>query len=293
MYFCYNNHKWGFTLSLLLVINCLNPVFSLTIEDTTLFDKPHFVIKTISATYLYDKSGGGFSSIIDREGIDWVQYNLTGDDKYPASAAGRFRGLPNFVFRSDDSGAGHPGFDKCGSEKVSQNEILTKSKSGKWQWRWMFFESNAQVTMEKVDSDHSYWFLYEGTPGGKYSPQTSYWGTNNTSTKFDTPNFQGGGQIYGHWQWAYFGEKSSNRVFFVYMPESDELLDTFSYLGAERKNMLANEGMVVFGFGRDKKSNTMMTKKQNIFVIGFFEKKLIKPSAQRKFKKYVKNLTGK
>jgi len=258
---------------------------SQSIKDTILFDRPHFVITSKTATYLYDKSGGGFSSILDNDGIDWVSYNLSGEDKYPESAAGRFRGVPNFVFGSEDGGAGHPGFDKCVSEKISDSEILTKSLSGNWHWRWKFTEQCAKATIEKVDSTHSYWFLYEGTPGGKYSPQTSYWGTSKSGPRFDTPDFQSGSQVYDHWDWAYFGENTVDRVLFVSM-KPDKLLDTFSYLGAGKEKLGSKDGMVVFGFGRGKKSNSLMTK-SNEFIIGFYETKVDTPNAYDRFERFM------
>src|SRR5690606_16188948 len=75
--------------------------------------RPHFRIETGSAVYYYDKSGGGFSRMIDADGNDWINYNGNPDAAYPYGASGGFRGIPNLVYGSDDGGAGHPGFDKC------------------------------------------------------------------------------------------------------------------------------------------------------------------------------------
>jgi len=283
-----------FSFPFLSVFTCLMQfqVNSQSISDTSLFNKPHFIIETKFATYLYDKSGGGFSSIYDKDGVDWIQYSLKGDDQYPESAAGRFRGLPNFVFRSEDSGAGHPGFEKCISEKVGTNEIVTKSKSGKWMWRWKFFQTHATVTMEKADLDHAYWFLYEGIPGGSYAPKITYWGTDVLATRFDAPDFQAQKQVYGNWRWAYFGSQASGRVFYVGMTEPDEHLDTFSFLAAESGNLYAEEGMVVFGFGRNEKGKSLMGICPNTFFIGFYEKPVMDPKASKKIARYLKKKMG-
>ena len=46
-----------------------------SIEDDAYENRPNFKTETKSATYYYDKSGGGFSKVIDINGIDWVHYN--------------------------------------------------------------------------------------------------------------------------------------------------------------------------------------------------------------------------
>src|SRR5688500_11881578 len=103
---------------------------SIAISDDTYESRPHFKIETKTATYFYDKAGGGLSRVFDKDGIDWVYYN--GDPKAtsPTGASGGFRGIPNMVYKLDDGGAGHPGFDQCISEKVDDRTIRTRSKSG-------------------------------------------------------------------------------------------------------------------------------------------------------------------
>jgi hypothetical protein len=137
-----------------------------SIEDDSYEDRAHFRIETERATYYFDKAGGGLSRVIDKDGTDWVHYN--GDPKAPApeGAAGGFRGIPNMVYKFDDGGAGHPGFDQCISEKVDDQTIHTRSKSGKWEWTWKFYRDHAQLTVDKVDPDRTYWFLYEGPVAG-------------------------------------------------------------------------------------------------------------------------------
>ncbi len=257
--------------------------FGQVIKDTTWLDRPHFVIHTESATYLYDKAGGGLSSLFDEEGNDWIAFNQTGNDEYPASAAGRFRGMPNFVFRSDDSGAGHPGFEQCVSRKVSDNQILSSSKSGKWQWRWSFSEDHARVEMEKADPEHVYWFLYEGTPGGAYQPASSYWGTDQRGPSYETGNYLEGEKIFGNWQWAYFGEDDTDRVLYLLMPEPDDHPDVYAFLGSSEKGLEAEDGMLVFGFGRRHNALPQMNKVPNIFIVGFYPEKITKKRSHQGF----------
>ncbi|MGB3587589.1 MAG: hypothetical protein WBA23_13665, partial [Tunicatimonas sp.] len=112
-------NKTSFLITLFFAIGiCLSSCTSVSIEEAMYEDRTHFVVKTTSATYWYDQAGGGLSRLIDSEGNDWVNFKKDPLNEYPASAAAGFRGIPNFVFQSDDSGAGHPGFDQCRSEVV-------------------------------------------------------------------------------------------------------------------------------------------------------------------------------
>ncbi|MEO0334631.1 MAG: hypothetical protein AAF223_23655, partial [Bacteroidota bacterium] len=94
-------------ISLSIILGSCSPI---QIDETIYEDRPHFVVQTASATYWYDQAGGGLSRLIDPEGNDWIAFKKDPLSEYPASAAAGFRGLPNFVFQSDDGGAGHPGF---------------------------------------------------------------------------------------------------------------------------------------------------------------------------------------
>ncbi|MGB3619105.1 MAG: hypothetical protein WBA12_13385, partial [Catalinimonas sp.] len=136
-----------------------------------------FKIETPGATYVYQRAAGGFSSIIDGAGTDWVQFRKTAAATYPASAASDYRGLPNLVYKSDDGGCGHPGFRKMRSERMGENQIRSESNSGAWAWTWTFREAFAELQVERVDTAHPYWFLYEGPMAGTFSPATHYWGT--------------------------------------------------------------------------------------------------------------------
>jgi len=260
------------------------------ITDTTWLDKPHFKITTKTATYLYDKAGGGLSSLFDAESNDWIAFNESGNDEFPASAAGRFRGLPNFVYGSDNSGAGHPGFEQCVSQKISDIEILTTSKDGIWQWRWQFSDKHAQVTMEKVDPDHAYWFLYEGIPGGSFQPKSSYWGTNTRTPTQKAPNYVKGDKLYENWDWIYFGREDTPRVFFIKMQTPDQHSDLFSYLGNTEEGIDADNGMLVFGFGRKNNAIPLMTATDNTFVLGFYPKQVNSKKQYKKFSKFIKGL---
>src|SRR5690606_6555565 len=91
--------------------------------------RPHFRIVTTGATWFYDRAGGGFARIVDRDGRDWIAFGKTPTGG-PAAAAGSYRGLPNALLGRDnpDVGAGHPGKDKCVSSREGAELIRTVSK---------------------------------------------------------------------------------------------------------------------------------------------------------------------
>ena len=124
-----------------------------------------YKIETSSATYFLQKEAGGFSTILDKDGNDWVQFRSEPDADYPAGAASQFRGLPNLVYGGDDNGVGHPGFAKCTSVLVDDHTIRSTSKSGKWQWTWTFTETDAKLHVESVDPDIEIAALNRGLQG--------------------------------------------------------------------------------------------------------------------------------
>ncbi len=78
-----------------------------------------------------------------------------------------------------------------------------------------------------------------------------------------------------NWQWAYFGDKETDRVFFVAQKQKDNLIDHFAYMGDTKEGNEASDGMVVFGFGRDKGAQPMMTQTGVNFTIGFLNRKIV------------------
>ncbi|GJM29002.1 MAG: hypothetical protein DHS20C17_16370 [Cyclobacteriaceae bacterium] len=249
-----------------------------------------FKIETPNATYLYQKTAGGFCNMLDRQGTDWIQFHKTDEAKYPTSAAADYRGLPNLVFGSEDGGCGHPGFQKMTSEKVFPNQIRSVSNSGKWQWIWTFHDNFAEMEIEKSDPDQAYWFLYEGPIAGQFSPDTHYWGTDVTGPLDAKPDLVIGTEMYGNWQTAYFGDADHASVFFVHQMKPDTLKDLYTYMGDDIN--LGNEspdGMVVFGFGRDQGAQPLMTIPQK-FRIGYHQGKISNAEEHKQLINYIKNL---
>lgn len=246
------------------------PTSGVQITDTTLAGAPHFRIATERAVYWYDRAGGGFSRLIDRDGTDWIAFQREPWGEYPASAASAYRGLPNLVHGSDASGAGHPGFEQCTSRRAAADAITSECAGGTWRWTWTFAPEHATLQVEEVDPAHPYWFLYEGPPAGRFAPQQQYWGTNDGGPRRSTPDYFGGTPVLGAWQWAYIGDDEAPRVLFAAQHAPDEEPDLFAYLGSTDAGTAAPDGMVVLGFGRADEAAPQLTT-PHAFTIGFVE----------------------
>lgn len=250
---------------------------------------PHFVIRTPAATYWYDEAGGGCSRLIDREGKDWIAFRREPWNVYPDSAASAYRGLPNFVFGAAEAGAGHPGFTHCTSTQVDSSTIRTTSRSGAWQWTWRFFAAHARVTMERAGPG-GYWFLYEGTPGGGYSPANWYWGHDGEGPLRALPDFVKGGREVGLFRWAYFGDDRVARVLFIAQLEPDGVPDSFGVMGNTRAGIESPDGMTVFGFGRAAAAKPLLAEAPRTFLVGFFEQRVTNPEAHRALRGHIERL---
>lgn len=272
-------------LSILLFLTSAS-VFALEIKDGTYENREHFIITTKSATYYFDKAGGGFSRMLDKKGNDWIAFNMSPWDKAPESAASSYRGIPNAVFKEADGGCGHPGFDMATSIKESANAIRTKSKSEKWEWLYTFYEDYVCWEILKTDETRKYWLLYEGPVGGTYLPEISYWGNNEGGPLFNTPNHLSGERNFGNWEWAYFGRTDRNQTLFIAQQNVDGVEDFFSYMGSSREGIKAADGMVVFGFGRAVGSKPLLSG-TNKYVFGFWNTEVTNTTKHQKLSKFI------
>ena len=274
---------------LMAVILSLPLEGGVVITDSTDEGMEAFRIETPAAVYYYQKEAGGFSSILDPEGNDWIGYRDSGDPRYPDSAASDYRGLPNLVFQGEDDGAGHPGFRACRSEVTAPDTIQSQSNSGLWAWEWRFRESYAELRILEADPSRAYWFLYEGTPSGRYRPGEQYWGTDRGGPRHDIPDYLAGQEIYGKWRWAYFGDASFERVLFVANRQMEPSKSEMGYLGSDRDGPEAKDGMVVFGFGRDKGAVPLL-KGKAVFFLGFYPKKMETAESHERLEGYIESL---
>lgn len=257
----------GVQVSFLALVVCAD----VRIAEAEYEGRSQFCITTESATYFYDRSGGGFSRLLDRDGRDWIAFHKDPLQEFPASAAAGYRGLPNLVFGNEtpDGGAGHPGFDKCESEIDGEDAIITRSRSGDWEWRWEFTDQDATLTILRADPEVPYWFLYEGPIAGRWSPATHFFGTDRGGPRTERPD--NSGQLFENWRWVYLGDRGAARVLLLMQAQPDELADTLWYLGSQSSRLASEDGMVVFGFGRGRGTQPLLRGAGQRFRIGFVE----------------------
>lgn len=193
-----------------------------------------FKIATPRAIYYYHKAGGGFSSLVDEAGIDWINWNAS-----PGNA-GDFRGIPNMV-HPNDGGFFHPGRTTSTSRVISKGTLKvtfeSTSNDGLWKTRWEIFSDFARMTVLKAAG--KYWFLYEGTPGGVLDGKDFVMRSNRKQTGAFV---SWRGDLQGE-EWAYVADSTANRSIFLLHHTQDNIIDSYKP-SADRK-------MTIFGFGRD------------------------------------------
>ncbi len=251
---------------------------AIKISETVEQGIPGLKIETPSATYIYDKAGGGFMSMIDRNGKDWISFKKE-DYPFPGNAASCYRGIPNLGIGGADSDAGHPGFEKCVTKVIAPNVIETTTKTGNWKFRWAFYDHYAKLTMVKTLPDMPYWFLYEGTPAGRYDPETMYWGNNLDGLREDFPDLLENTGVFNNLNWIYVGQKAYPRILFFKQLQPDEKTDLFSYMGnTSGGSDQSPDGMVCFGFGRAHHTTPVLQGNNQEFIIGFMDMEVITAS---------------
>ncbi len=231
-------------------------------------------IETASATYVYDKSGGGFISLFDKDKRDWISFRNE-DYPFPGNAASRYRGIPNLGISGEDKDAGHPGFDMCVTKIISPNVIETISKTGNWKFRWAFYDDYAKLIMVKTVPGMPYWFLYEGTPAGKYDPEKMYWGNNIDGLRTDFPDLLENTGVFCNVKWLYVGQRGYPRILYFRQLQPDDKTDLFSYMGnTQGGSKKSPDGMVCFGFGRAHNTTPVLQGDNLEFVIGFIDEEI-------------------
>ncbi|MCB0072969.1 MAG: hypothetical protein KDE20_15965, partial [Caldilineaceae bacterium] len=216
-------------------------------------------IATPNGTYFYHTIGGGFSSLDDADGNDWIGFSTTEDEA--------FRGIPNMIH--PESGF-HPGRTGSVTSLVNKGPLKVTFEStygsgaDEWRARWEIYPTFARMTL--LQAGHDYWFLYEGTPGGALDA-ADYWVRSDgiSGTAFSTGasrverwcrdtdnavnwqtvcNNQGGAWAE---EWAYFVDPNvgaSGRGIYVAHHDNDSVVDSY------RRHSDPNWPMTIFGFGR-------------------------------------------
>ena len=210
-----------------------------------------YMIITANATYYYQKDAGGFSSLVDVEGNDWIGFHPYG------GSDGIYRGIPNVVHPDNIYHPGHrnciSSIDHAGPLRVT---IRSVSKNGLWECIWQIYPLYARLTLLR-SAPQPYWFLYEGTPGGAINYDTDF------SIRSNGVRLPAGQE----WQnqdipapeWVYFEDSVLDRYIYLVHEQDDFLNDTFWPM---------QQNMTVFGFGRGPGTSKHMTVVPNHFTIG-------------------------
>jgi len=217
-----------------------------------------YIITTDLATYYLEKEGGGLSSIIDSEGVDWLGFHKQEGSGWK----GEYRGFPNSVHKQDGSyfHAMNAGTDPSTSlvKKVGHDhvQIVFTSDNGQWQGRWDFYPDRCDFTMDKVSEGYKYWVLYEGVPGGSMDDSDFWYASMDNKKHFINESFNGD---FPGPEWIAFGDAKSSRMLYVLNHQDDKELDEY----------VKRPYMTVLGFGRSGKDKFLSTPKT--FSIGLIE----------------------
>jgi hypothetical protein len=219
-------------------------------------------ITTPSATYFYNKTGGAFSSILDRDGNDWLGYDAAAG----SGSAGEFRGMPNLrpdSFHAGDDLAIRTRLVAAGALKAT---IESNDAAGN-AIRWEIYPGFARATVLKMNQH--YYFMYEGTPGGSVNGNELVVRSNGNATSIGKPfaHTQGMG-AHNDQSWLYFHDPSAGsdgRYLFLAHHSADQLEDSY---------WLMDGRMTVFGFGRHNVPGLAperLLSGQNVFTIGLHD----------------------
>lgn len=210
-----------------------------------------YMITTANATYYFQKDAGGFSSLLDVEGNDWIGFHPFG------GSDGIYRGIPNMVHPDNIFHPGHrncvSSIDHIGPLRVT---IHTLSSNGLWECIWHIYPRYARLTLLRC-APQPYWFLYEGTPGGVIDYDTDFSVRSNGVRLPAGQEWQN--QDISAPEWVYFEDSMLDRYIYLVHEEDDALNDTFWPM---------EQNMTVFGFGRGPGTSKHMTVVPNHFTIG-------------------------
>lgn len=249
-------------LLILSILSCSDqPVQKVSLSngvDESAGGDPTYIIKTPAATYYLEKQGGGLSSMVDKDGIDWLGFH-----KKPGSAhKGEYRGFPNAIHKQDGSyfhamnAKTDPSNSTVDIETEQHVRITFTSDNNQWKGQYDFYPDRCDFTMSKISPGYKYWVQYEGVPGGEMD-DTDYWysSADNNSHPINDPHV---GDLPAP-EWMAFGDPNSPRVLYMLHHEDDELPD----------NYVSRPDMTVLGFGRENKDKFLTT--VQTFSIGFVE----------------------
>ncbi len=213
-----------------------------------------YQISNSTGSFFFQKEAGAFSSLVDNQGNDWIDYHPTGN------SAGNYRGIPNLVYPESHF---HPGSVTATSTIINRGPVKITVRSettdGLWQLTWEFYPNTATMTM--INAAKPYWFLYEGTPGGTLDTSGDFMVRSDGVT---TPLSQSwNGDLAGD-EWVFFSDPVVKRSLFLAQHDQNDSVDSY--------RPLENQ-MTVFGFGRQQTGlNGYLNQIPARFTIGLIER---------------------
>ncbi|WP_342773302.1 hypothetical protein [Arenicella xantha] len=217
-----------------------------------------YIISSASATYFLDKEGGGLSSMLDKDGVDWLGFH----NQKGSGWKGEYRGFPNAVHKQDGNffhamnATTEPSTSVVNVASSDHVQIVFTSANGKWQGQWDFYPDRCDFTMVKVSDGYKYWVLYEGVPGGSMDETDFWYASVNDQKHLINESLQG--DFTGP-EWIAFGDAKSSRMLYVLNQQDDDAPDEY----------VSRPYMTVLGFGRSNKDKFLTEPKT--FSIGFVE----------------------
>ena len=217
-----------------------------------------YIVKITNATFYLEKSGGGLSSIVDVNGVDWLGFH----PHKGSGHQGEYRGFPNAIHKQDGNyfHAMNSTTDMSSSVVDFVNKqhirITFTSENEQWQGQWDFYPERCDFTMKKVSAGYKYWVQYEGVPGGKMDKSDFWYASVDRQVHAIDEVFLGDLPAP---EWIAFGDVNSTRMLYILHHEDDEQPD----------NYVSRADMTVFGFGRQQKEKYLDT--PQTFSIGFVE----------------------
>ncbi|MGD9755478.1 MAG: hypothetical protein AB7W59_31185, partial [Acidimicrobiia bacterium] len=121
-----------------------------------------FKVTTPRAEWYLQKSAGAFSSAVDAAGVDWIGFKPGAGTQF----TGEYRGIGQL-----NDNWFHPGGTQAATTLVSSGtlkatfEATATVASGTWRQRIEVYPTFVRSSFTQTGSE-SWWFLYEGTPGG-------------------------------------------------------------------------------------------------------------------------------
>ncbi len=217
-----------------------------------------YIIKTPTATYYLEKTGGGLSSMLDKDGIDWLGFHSDAGTAHK----GEYRGFPNAVHKQDGSyfhamnQNTDPSHCKIENESPHHIRISIHSENNQWHALWDFYPDRCDFTMNEVSDSYHYWIQYEGVPGGNMD-STDFWLASVDTIQHNIKEHYLGDLPAP--EWMAFGDQKLPRTFYMLHHDDDSYPDHYE----DRADM------TVFAFGRADKNKYLSTKQK--FSIGFIE----------------------